>query len=266
MRDGALEGLLKRTFRISLTAQVIALVLSVIALTRDGGSELLRATLIIGLVVAGIQFAYYTQAYARAFWLGQEGVLAIRNRYADWTLTTPLMMIGLHSLIVYFDDNCAGLDDTFGDAAVVTANVVAVLADLGMLACGYLVDSERFTDPSRALGTLGVGFGFLVFTYLPSFVLVGMFYTVESLLIVIASLLLWCAYGLASIKYMYEPERRNVAYNVFDVFAKNIYQIVRCRRRTHTLTRSHVHTRTYPHAPYLAQAIAIHVLSTSKTC
>ena len=48
----------QNTFQLSITAQLIALLLNIAALTREGANELLRLILVVELVINGVQLAW----------------------------------------------------------------------------------------------------------------------------------------------------------------------------------------------------------------
>ena len=216
---------LQTTFLASITAQVVALVLSIVALAQDDVPGILRAVLIVGFVVAAIQFCWYVTAYAAYFGYGREGALAIKWRYLDWYATTGIMLLTLNLLIRFWRSRCISVADAFDDPGMWVATIVAFVADALMLTCGLLVETERVTDPDRETKVLFAGFVPFVAAFLPSFLLVRAYYSVEALLVTIATFLVWGAYGYIAIAYRDDVAGKALRYNLADIVSKNIFQV-----------------------------------------
>jgi len=125
-------------------------------------------------------------------------------RYADWVVTTPLLLLAMSLFL-------AG--DELGDGGLRGLSVSLVVAlDLLMLALGFLGEVRR-KDRARLGAASFVVFGVL-FTYL--YVVLarhseraGVFYFVTAV---------WGLYGV--LYYWKDPVAKNIAYNALDVVSK----------------------------------------------
>lgn len=127
------------------------------------------------------------------------------NRYVDWAITTPIMLL---VLILAFKYN-----STKNAQVKFTDYLVLLMLNYGMLGTGYLGDVGKISIMTATLvGFLFFGglFFFLYSTYLrqnnnTNNRLYGAFFV------------LWSLYGVF---YQMEQQSRNVGYNILDLFSK----------------------------------------------
>lgn len=126
------------------------------------------------------------------------------NRYVDWSITTPIMLL---VLILAFCYNT-------GQSVYLQTFLIILILNYGMLLCGFLGENE-IVDKKKA-NLMGFMFfialyGFIYVTYIKGFnifdnnILFGSF------------VVLWAFYGLA---YWMQERQKNVTYNVLDLFSK----------------------------------------------
>lgn len=241
---------LRTTFQVSIAVQIVAIALSIAALLKDDASDVLRLILGIELVTSGVQLVWYLVVVFLYYFRKAEGALTIVYRFIDWTITTPIMwaadgpththtpkaraltnaaacvrrrLLTLNLLLLYWKDDCVSVDAAFSDSFIV-GNVIAVVADLLMLLAGVLVELEKI-QPEYELNVTWGGFVPLLVAYIPSLVIVGAHYTVHGLLVIIASLLVWAAYGGVAVQFHDQRDKKAACYNILDIFSKNVFAI-----------------------------------------
>ena len=218
---------LRQTFVMSILAQIAALVFSGVALAQDHVPETLRFILILGVIVASIQFLWYTSTFVLVFFMGNEEYLNVKYRYLDWFATTGLMLLTLNLLLIYwYNASCLTLKEAFDSDSFIAGNVIMFVADAVMLLCGLLVESEQITDPDKAMQVLWAGFVPFGIALLPSFIILGANYTPEGLFVTVLTAIVWSIYGYAAIRYRNEPTTKAITFNLTDIISKNVFQIV----------------------------------------
>ena len=130
-----------------------------------------------------------------------------------------MMLISLMAFCMYLENESAGIGDVFGRDRV-GATVGVLLFNMVMLVFGLLVELERTPYPNACLALGGVSF-------VASF---GILYTqyvaptddIVALLLFVFTYVVWGMYGVAATQpYV----RKNVAYNILDIFSKNTYGV-----------------------------------------
>lgn len=126
------------------------------------------------------------------------------DRYTDWMITTPLMLLVLCLVFVYNTKTTLKLWSFF----------VVLVLNLGMILTGYLGEVDYINRTSANI----VGFGFFaaLFGYLYKTFLHKK-YNFDNMLIFSSFFILWAFYGVF---YEYDEEFKNVAFNILDLFAK----------------------------------------------
>jgi len=126
------------------------------------------------------------------------------NRYVDWSITTPIMLLVLLLAFCY---------NTKKSLPLSTFLIVLVL-NYGMLACGYVGETGMMDKLKSNI----IGFVFFVAMYLFIFVKFIMGRNIfDNNILYIAFVGLWALYGVA---YWQEEKEKNVSYNVLDLFSK----------------------------------------------
>ena len=126
------------------------------------------------------------------------------NRYADWAITTPIMLLVLMLAMAYNNKE----DTYFKMFALV------VLLNYGMLYMGYLGETGNI---SKIKGNI-IGFIFFI----------GMYYVIwdshlkgknnmDNILLYSSFVILWAGYGIG---YWLKEKQKNITYNILDLFSK----------------------------------------------
>ena len=126
------------------------------------------------------------------------------NRYTDWAITTPIMLLVLVLAILY---NKGGTLNFFDFLLILAFNYL-------MLGAGYLGEIGVISKKK------GVVIGFLGFILLYGFIYVKYMSgkaIFDNQMIYWAFVILWAIYGLI---YESEDEKRNIGYNILDLFSK----------------------------------------------
>lgn len=194
---------------LSVQAQMIMLVLGVYALVARGGGEhsrLLNDVLTLEVAVQLVELAFYV--FVLRFMSNTTQLRILRLRYADWFVTTPLMLIGTLALFHYrrFDG---------GMLSFVEANRWSVLrmllANMVMLVAGLLYTFGRLGFwPSQIVGFAALALAFRELW-------LGVASTADAVLFWCV-FVTWTLYGVA---VHYPLTQRNIWYNFLDVVSKN---------------------------------------------
>ena len=126
------------------------------------------------------------------------------DRYTDWMITTPLMLLVLCLVFVYNTKTTLKLWSFF----------VVLVLNLGMILTGYLGEVDYMNRTSANI--LGFGFFAALFGYLYNTFLHKK-YNFDNMLIFSSFFILWAFYGVF---YEYDEQFKNVAFNILDLFAK----------------------------------------------
>jgi bacteriorhodopsin len=127
------------------------------------------------------------------------------NRYTDWAITTPLMLLVL--VLVFLYNTKKGGVNFFSFCII-------LLLNYGMLGSGY-IGELGIIDRTKA-NTIGFGFFVALFGYIYMKYLSGNYNSDNSILFWIF-VVLWSMYGVF---YTTTPLLRNIGYNVLDLFSK----------------------------------------------
>ena len=126
------------------------------------------------------------------------------NRYIDWAITTPVMLLVLCLVFVY--NNKTKLTAGFF--------LIVLIINYVMLGAGYMGENKMINK--RVGWTIGsiafiVLYGLLYFTFKQK---KNVF---DNKIIFWAFLIFWAGYGIA---YNLDQETRNISYNILDLFSK----------------------------------------------
>ena len=126
------------------------------------------------------------------------------NRYVDWSITTPIMLLVLVLAFCY----------NTGQSVKLTSFLLILVLNYGMLLCGFLGETG-LTDKlkSNILGFVffALLYGYIYLTYIQGR---GIF---DNNMLYLSFLILWAFYGVA---YWLKEREKNVSYNVLDLFSK----------------------------------------------
>ena len=126
------------------------------------------------------------------------------NRYVDWSITTPIMLLVLLLAFCYNTKQSVTLQSL----------LLVLVLNYGMLFCGYVGEAGMY-DKWRA-NILGFAFFVALYGYIYIKHIHG-YNLFDNNILYFAFVFLWALYGVA---YWMEEERKNVAYNVLDLFSK----------------------------------------------
>ena len=218
--------LLHSSLLFSIVVQVITGVIELLALfvKTAPGMALIKQLLGLELAVQAVEGAFYAWLYYTI-----DRVKNITpNRYADWAITTPTMLVTLVAYIVYLN---APSSDSLSLLQILRENAAPIAQILGlnwlMLLFGYL--GEVGVIPL----VTGVALGFVPF--------IAYFYIMyerfihnatnannatsaiinsTSMKIYAYFLVFWSLYGIVAVL---PYALKNTIYNVLDLFAKNFF-------------------------------------------
>ncbi len=126
------------------------------------------------------------------------------NRYVDWSITTPIMLLVLVLAFCY----------NTGQSVTLSGFLLILALNYGMLLCGFLGETGLADKlKSNAIGFVffAVLYGYIYLTYIHGR---GIF---DNNMLYFAFLILWALYGVA---YWMKEREKNVSYNVLDLFSK----------------------------------------------
>ena len=216
------------TFVISLVVQLCVLIFSLVTLGIGNPPPLLQLILILETVVQGVEFLWYLTIGALYFF--RKMTFGVEYRYIDWFITTPIMLLTLFFLVIYFHFPClevAKLVDFPGFGGLLA---LIVLADWGMLFLGCMVEANwwnvRRIKYIRWL--LALGFVPLCLAFIAHVIAATERPSDEAVAVVVPTFILWSLYGIVAIA-AYGEERaqwRNAFYNILDLLSKNLAGIV----------------------------------------
>ena len=235
------------SFILSWVVQIGILIVSSIALAKEGIPETLALVLLLETIVQGVEITWYT-IVGGAYLFGKMSI-DVGYRYADWLITTPVMLTTLFFFGLWDANRCVRLEDLLGyDGSRVVAFVVMIVSDVLMLAVGAAYANARtdgngfFADLARWYDGLvwfssekhvGIFLGWVFFlgAFAPLFVLmITDSFRVGGQLTIILSFITWALYGVVAVAKDYakslSPITSNALYNILDLIAKNILGLV----------------------------------------
>jgi len=200
---------------VSLFIQFAVGVINYLALNIETKSkdELLKDLLKVELAVQIIEFIFYIWLI---YYFKKISKNITRFRYADWAITTPLMLITLSAFLNYHGNTSTRLIDFLSNNT--GAVVKVVLLNAAMLACGFIGELGYLTPyVSSALGFIPfiINFKYIKDTFLTSednFKNAVFYWFV----------FFWALYGVFAVM---NHTIKNTGYNILDIFAKNFFGI-----------------------------------------
>jgi len=237
------------TFVVSMLFQLGTLIAGSVALGQGGNPEVLTTVLWLELAVQIVEVVWYSSVGCY-YVVRKDRDVPVYWRYADWTLTTPVMLISILFFTLWESDkNCTTNDNLLKDGSRVGALIAIVLADWLMLSYGWAYEASRpsgidgssvrlavltknFYNQYFACGmfnALWLGFIPFVGAFIPLFVIVGNAFTGWGLAAILITFVTWLFYGVVALLGEYEylgHQGRNAAYNTLDIFSKNAVGIV----------------------------------------
>ncbi len=210
-------GLIQYTAGLSLFVQIITGIVDYYVLTLPTSIEfkLLRDLLLLEFIVQIIEGIFYVWL---VFFIGSVKNITLK-RYWDWFITTPTMLITFSSFLVYLKLKSMGTELMPSFTNIISENFNAyfsiVVLNTLMLVFGYL--GELNIIPVFQ----SVFLGFIPF-FMMFYIIYENFakYTDLGINMFWYFLVVWGLYGVAaSLSYT----KKNIFYNILDLFAKNFF-------------------------------------------
>ena len=126
------------------------------------------------------------------------------NRYVDWAITTPIMLLVLLLAFCY----------NSGKSVIFWKFLIVLILNYAMLTFGYLGETRKMNRVSANI--LGFVFFIGLYMYIYATYLYGqsMF---DNQMIFWAFFIFWIFYGVA---YWFKEKQKNISYNILDLFSK----------------------------------------------
>lgn len=126
------------------------------------------------------------------------------NRYVDWAITTPIMLL---VLVLAF---CYNIDKK----VTLSSFLIILILNYGMLSFGFMGENKIMDKMNANI----VGFVFFVGLYYYIYhVYIRGYNVFDNNILYLAFLILWSLYGVA---YWMNEKDKNVSYNILDLFSK----------------------------------------------
>ena len=134
-------------------------------------------------------------------------------RYADWVLTTPMMLLSTVVYMIYNTTKPASMIEILKDNKKPLIRIT--VCNLGMLLCGLLGEYgiiDKFTATVFGFAFFGCVFNTIYKEYTKQ--------NKKNLGLFWFTCIVWALYGVV---YLLNSLNKNIAYNILDVIAKNFY-------------------------------------------
>ena len=134
-------------------------------------------------------------------------------RYADWVLTTPMMLLSTVVYMIYNTNKPASLMEIIKDNKKSLIRIT--VCNLGMMMCGLLGEYgiiDKFTATILGFAFFGCVFNTIYKEYTKQ--------NKKNLVLFWFTCTVWALYGVV---YLFKSLNKNIAYNILDVIAKNFY-------------------------------------------
>jgi bacteriorhodopsin len=134
-------------------------------------------------------------------------------RYADWVLTTPMMLLSTVVYMIYNTTKPASLMEIIKDNKKPLIRIT--VCNLCMLLCGLLGEYgiiDKFTATILGFAFFGCVFNTIYKEYTKQ--------NKKNLVLFWFTCIVWALYGVV---YLFNSLNKNIAYNILDVIAKNFY-------------------------------------------
>ena len=134
-------------------------------------------------------------------------------RYADWVLTTPMMLLSTVVYMIYNTTKPASLMEIIKDNKKPLIRIT--VCNLGMMMCGLLGEYgiiDKFTATILGFAFFGCVFNTIYKEYTKQ--------NKKNLVLFWFTCIVWALYGVV---YLFNSLNKNIAYNILDVIAKNFY-------------------------------------------
>ena len=205
------------TFLLSLFVQLVVIRFSVASMS-GSISETLSAILLLETIVQGVEFAWYL-VVGLLFLSGRS--VDVVYRYLDWLVTTPVMLITLMLFLLFLHEPCLEYNGIVQKQPNLFALIaVSVVADWVMLGCGLYYEMKKST---AAFVVASVA---LLVAFVPHALVLANHFSWLGLEALLTTLVIWALYGVVSYALRSNEKQKNGAYNVLDIFSKNVAGVV----------------------------------------
>ena len=126
------------------------------------------------------------------------------NRYVDWSITTPIMLL---VLILAFGYN-------INKKITIGSYLIILIFNYLMLGFGYLGENNMLKK--KQANIIGFVFFILLYGYIYTTYIMG-YNNFDNNILFGAFVILWALYGVA---YWQKEKEKNVSYNILDLFSK----------------------------------------------
>ena len=201
------------TLLISIVVQIVTGIIEVVAFFIKVPDQyiLIRQLLIIEFIVQFFEGLFYC-------WLAYNFTKiknVTPNRYLDWCITTPSMLITLMVYLIYLHRRTEQLNFFTIVKENTTPFLTVLLLNWTMLLFGYLAEMKIIPV------LLGVFLGFIPFLSYYYIIYVN-YVTSSGYYLFWYFFFFWALYGVAAVLPYYI---KNAFYNILDLFAKNFFSL-----------------------------------------
>ena len=210
-------GLIQYTAGLSLFVQIITGIVDyyVLSLPTPKDLKLLHDLLLLEFIVQLVEGSFYVWL---VFAISSATNITLK-RYWDWFITTPTMLITFSTFLIYLRFKESGTTDIPSFTSIISENLKTylsiVLLNAAMLLFGYLGELKKISLFTSVFG------GFIPF-FMMFYIIYENFakYTDLGTTMFWYFLVVWGLYGVAaSLSYT----KKNIFYNILDLFAKNFF-------------------------------------------
>jgi hypothetical protein len=213
------EPIVNITTKISIYVQFITGLIGIQGLTLSLPEKhlILKDILILETIVQIIEFCWYYFVIQN---LPQEEMA--KNRYYDWVITTPIMLITIFSYLLYEEHLEKNPNDPPIRLSYILKNhsetiTEIILSNFAMLSIGYLYEIGQVSKKVAFV----YGFVFLLNTF-------NIIYknahikSIKGKTMISIMFFLWSIYGVA---FILPTGIKNSIFNITDLFSKNFFQV-----------------------------------------
>lgn len=176
--------------------------------------EIVKDILALELIVQGVEFIFYIFLVYKILTNTLKKNIT-SQRYIDWSITTPFMLISFILFFKYLKDPLRKIR-ILESAKEEKKNILLIVsANFIMLLFGYLAEIGIVNSP------IAVSIGFLPFAFI--FKQLYSNYVSKDILSLILFYFIFAIWGLYGVAAVLPFATKNIFYNILDVFSKNIY-------------------------------------------
>ena len=207
------------TTQVSIYTQLAVGVIDLFGLTISVQDKhmILKDILVLETIVQVVEFCWYFFVIQH---LPQEEMA--KNRYYDWVISTPLMLVSMFSYLLYEEQ----LEKAPNDPPIRLSTIMKnhggtitqiILSNLAMLAVGYLYETGKMSKKNAFV----YGFVLLLNTFSIIYVAAGS-KSSKGKFVFLIMFLLWSIYGIA---FILPTSTKNSIFNITDLFSKNFFEV-----------------------------------------